>query len=109
MGDPNMAEMLRLELRTAVCSCEGFKRWLQGGQPLRTRLLIIPDILRKIHDSWMEPSLEWNTIMLWAAMSLCFYGFLWAGEAVIPADDEFDSSQHLSYVDVAVDNVGQLS
>ena len=47
--------------------------------------------------------------MLWAAMCLCFYGFLRAGEAVAPVDGKFNPSQHLSYADVAVDNVRQPS
>ena len=39
----------------------------------------------------------------------CFYGFLQAGEAAASADGEFHPSQHLSYADVAVDNVRQPS
>ena len=52
---------------------------------------------------------EWDIIILWAAMCLCFYGFPRAGEAVAPTDGKFDPSQHLSYADVAVDNVRQPS
>ena len=40
--------------------------------------------------------------MLWAAIYLCFYGFLRAGEAVVPyaSDGGFDPSQHLVFDDI---------
>ena len=40
---------------------------------------------------------------------LCFYGFLWAGEVVVPSDTGFDSAQHLTYDDIAVDSKQQPS
>ena len=42
--------------------------------------------------------------MLWAMICLCFFGFLRAAEAVAP-DSNFDPSQHLTYTDIAVDNL----
>ena len=42
--------------------------------------------------------------MLWAAMCLCFFGFLRVGEAVAP-ERNFDASQHLTYTDIAVDDL----
>ena len=42
--------------------------------------------------------------MLWAAMCLCFFGFLCVGEAVAPDNSDFDPTQHLTYADIAVDN-----
>ena len=42
--------------------------------------------------------------MLWAAMCLCFFGFLRAGKAVAP-ETNFDASQHLTYADIAVDDL----
>ena len=41
--------------------------------------------------------------MLWAAASLCFFGFLLSGEITIPSDSSYDKGAHLSYDDVAVD------
>ena len=43
--------------------------------------------------------------MLWAAMCLCFFRFLRAGEAVAP-EANFDAPQHLIYADTAVDDIG---
>ena len=43
--------------------------------------------------------------MLWAVACMCLFGFLWAGEVVIPSDSIFDPSAHLAYGDVQVDNV----
>ena len=95
-GDPKMSSMPRLELVVRGMKC------LQASLPTRPRLPITPDILQKIRAKW-DGSQEWDHIMLWAAMCLCFFGFLRSGEAVAP-DTGFDPSQHLSYQDIAVDN-----
>ena len=49
-------------------------------------------------------NIEWDIVMLWAAMTLYFYGFLRAGEVVVPADTELDPAQYLTYADIAVDD-----
>jgi hypothetical protein len=41
--------------------------------------------------------------MLWAAATLCFFGFLRSGEITIPNDGAFDESRHLSFGDISVD------
>ena len=41
--------------------------------------------------------------MLWAAVSMCSFGFLQSGEVVVPSDTQFDPVVHLSYGDVKVD------
>ena len=51
--------------------------------------------------------MEWDHIMLWAAMCLCFFGFLRAGEVVAPDNSDFDPTQHLTYGDIAVDNASK--
>ncbi len=43
--------------------------------------------------------------MLWAAASLCFFGFLRSGEVTIPTDTSFDKAVHLTFEDIAVDNL----
>ena len=35
---------------------------------------------------------------------MCFFGFLRAGEVVVPSDSQYDSSVHLSHGDVRVDD-----
>ena len=44
--------------------------------------------------------------MLWAMICLCFFGFLKAGK-VVATETNFDASQHLTYADIAVDNLKQ--
>lgn len=48
----------------------------------------------------MSPEKE----MLWAAASLCFFGFFRSGELFVPTLTAFDERVHLAWGDVAVDN-----
>ena len=99
MGDPKIGFMPQLELVV-----RGMKR-MQGSQPSKTRLPIMPEILSQINQHWKGRQLEWDVTMIWAAMLLCFHGFLHAGEVVVPSDTGFDPSQHLTYEDIAVDKI----
>ncbi len=47
--------------------------------------------------------------MLWAGASLCFFGFLRSGAITIPTDSAYESSMHVSFTDVAVDNLASLT
>ena len=76
---------------------------MQASVPSKPRLPITPAILQRIRAEWNNKK-EWDHIMLWAAMCLCFFGFLRAGKAVAP-DTNFDTSQNLTYADIAVDNL----
>ena len=94
-GDPKMGTMPRLEL-----VIWGLKKE-QAGLPKKTRLPITPAILRQIRQKWESHGAEWDYIMLWAVVSLCF---LRSGEVVVPSDSSYDPGQHLSFEDIAVDN-----
>lgn len=97
LGDPNMRDMRRLEYVV-----KGVKRLSAGGQG-RTRLPITPSILRRLKGVWESRPAKRDAVMLWAATTTCFFGFLRAGEVVIPSDTAYDASVHLSYGDVRVD------
>ena len=75
------------------------------GRQSRTRLPITPPILRKIKQVWSHPPSKFDNTMLWAAATLCFFGFMRAGEITIPSDKGYDPGAHLSFPDIAVDNV----
>lgn len=72
----------------------------------RIRLLITPPILRKIGAVWNEDPTNFDRIMLWAASTLCFFGFFRAGEITTTCMliSSYDPGSHLSLDDIAVDN-----
>ena len=77
-----------------------------GHQP-RPRLPITPDILGKLRLIWEKTPHHYNSIMLWAACTTCFFGFLRSGEISAPITCTFDSTYHLTLEDISVDNLGQ--
>lgn len=84
----------------------GIKRVYSQHTPLVTkvRLPITPAILRKIHTHWSPRASDPDIIMLWAAATLCFFGFFRSGEVTVPTLSGYQPSTHLSWGDVAVDS-----
>ena len=71
----------------------------------KIRLPITPSILRKIQSHWSSHlSTNLDTRMLWAAVTMCFFGFFHSGEITIPSSAAYDSTTHLSWGDVTIDN-----
>ena len=73
-------------------------------EPVSPRLPITPDLLLKIRQVWFNSHHHQDDAMLWAAALLCFFGFLRAGEIIIPSDTAYDEGTHISFSDVMVDS-----
>ena len=54
---------------------------------------------------WYKQAPGLDERILWAAVSLCFCGFLRSGEITVPSDSAFDETRHLTSEDVAVDQL----
>ena len=100
LGDPGISKMARLEqVLRGIKSIQA-----KQGRKERPRLPISLDMLRKLHDVWTVDS-SYDGRMLWAAASLCFFGFMRSGELTVPSNTGYDEGAHLSFQDVSVDNL----
>ncbi len=97
LGDPRMGSMPQLEY-----VLKGLKR--KSEAQARTRLPVTLEVLQGLRGCWQTLPNQRNAAMLWAAATLCFFGFLRTGEVVVPADGAFDPLKHLAYGDVRIDN-----
>ena len=87
-----------------------FEQLLRGIKVVRGKqdqsanpcLPITPAILKQ---AWLSNRLNsFDGRMLWAAASLCFFGFFKVGELTMQSETSFDLSANLSFADVAVDD-----
>ena len=99
-GDPNISSMARLEQ-----VLKGIKSVQAKGHKRVPQLPITPNRLVKMKEVWDKLPNTFDGNMLWAASSLCFFGFLRLGEIIIPSDSSYDKGAHLNYEDVAVDRL----
>ena len=70
----------------------------------RPRLPITASILHRMFTVLSTRPVSYDRTMLWAACSLCFFGFFRAGEITIPSKSAFDQARHLAWEDVRVDD-----
>ena len=56
----------------------------------KPRLPITPSILRRVYSHLDSQPCTWDRRMIWAAMCVCFFGFLRSGEVCTPSPTEFD-------------------
>ena len=89
LGNPHMENMSKLEY-----VIRGVKRLTRG--PTRARLPITLPLLAKLRGAWYAGQSRRDAMMLWAAATMCFFGFLRVGEVVVPSDSAFDPTVHLS-------------
>ena len=101
-GDPGISSMARLEQ-----VLKGVKL-VQARTPPQGRVVRLPitlDLLRRMKESWQKGGAQWNDVMLWAAATLCFFGFFRSGEITVPAESSFDEGAQLTFRDVSVDRI----
>ena len=103
LGDPKIGDMATLQhVLKGIKSTQA-----KMGQQPRPRLPITPDILGKLRLIWEKTPHDYNSIMLWAACTTCFFGFLKSGEITAHTTRTFDSTYHLTLEDISVVNIGQ--
>lgn len=92
--------MPRLELVV-----RGVKRsQARRGESKKVRCPISIEILKKLCQAWQGKASA-EAEMLWAAASLCFFGFFRSGELTVPSVAGYDAASHLSNSDVSVDSL----
>lgn len=53
---------------------------------------------------WEGNGATQDYVMLWAAVTLCFFGFLRSGEVTVPSDSSFHPATHLIVNDISVND-----
>jgi len=90
--DLNLPKFLRLQL-----VCRGIKR--SQGTSIRTRLPITLSHLRFFNSLLcIQYSTNYDSLMVWAAMSIAFFGFMRLGE--LTCNSQFNADTHLAPTDI---------
>ena len=100
--DPHIGDMPRLSQVIKGIKSHQAKQGRQN-QPC---LPITPTILRDLKRIWDRAADNFDHIMVWAACTLCFFGFMRAGEITVPYDNAYDPTAHLFFADIAIDDPG---
>ena len=70
----------------------------------RVRLPITLAALAAMKQQWEQCTVTHDTLMMWAAATMCFFGFFRSGEITVPSIAAFDPTVHLAWGDVAFNN-----
>ena len=82
---------------------------VKEGKKVKARLPITPELLLGMKQAWSQEQDSRDVVMLWATVSVCFFGFLRAGEICVPSDSSYDEGAHLNFKDVSVDSMEKPS
>jgi len=83
---------------------KGVKSSQAKEEKVKARLPVTPEILLQMKKAWGKESGSRDVVMLWAAASLCSFGFLCSREICVPSDHSYDEGAHLSFHDISVDS-----
>ena len=78
-----------------------------AGPTSQEHLPLTPPLLRVICPS-SHQSATYEERLVWAASSVCFFGFFRAGEITVPAESAYDPAVHLSWGDVSISDDGRV-
>ena len=82
---------------------KGIKKDKAAATP-RTRLPITVEIMERLRCTLIKQPTDHNNIMMWAACSLAFFGFLRCSEFTVPSQEGYSPAVHLSLQDISLDS-----
>ena len=100
-GDPFSSSMPVLEYLLRGIKYNQAK---QCPESRRMKMPVTPQILLRMRAVLEKSAHSKDNIMLWAACTACFFGFLRSGEITAPSSTQCDSTAHLMVGDVSVNS-----
>ena len=103
LGNPFDTSMPRLDRILKGIKVDQGKQ----GRATKRKLPITPRILRRFRAQWSRVGKDYEETLLWATATVCFFGFMRAGELMMDKKTGFDPTQHLALADIATDDLSQ--
>ena len=83
----------------------GIKREQATTKSTKVRCPITSELMLQINTILSQQPHYYNNFMIWVACCPAFLGFLRVSEFTIPTQTTYDSTQHLSLCDIALDSI----
>ena len=83
---------------------QGIKQTQASQSVPRVRLPITIQLMHRIKTALLQEPHTYGNVLLWAAYSIAFFGFLRCSKFTVPSVHDYDPSAHLSYEDPSIDS-----